>query len=299
MNPEAIFIDEEQIKSPETARQNLILEYKDDILYLLENAHYISKGRIEEIRPEIGQHSNEVFLVEYLDNDSEKIKKQSNLVRFFEIFYKNKKMSAIFKPQAGESRKMLADYNIRKMYPREVGAYAVDYLGGFGIVPPTVFKTIEGEIGSLQLYIPPEVADAPKRIPNVNWNNIYEHPDFKKLTILDRLIINCDRNDTNLLARIDNSGGLFAIDHGTCFCSTKRNDVRIGQQYFAKNPSKAELNEEDRTILNNIINSKDLFLQTLDPQLEFLFEGQTEDIFEISQTMLKTNSLLVPFKYTI
>jgi len=300
MSPE-LLIDpstEDLIDSTErvTNPPNPILKDRDELLYLLENAHYVPKGKIEELRPEVGQHSNEVILTEYVpDEKTEHFKQSSNAIKFFEIYYGEKPFLAIFKPKQGESRRMLSDFNIGNMFPREVGAYRVDYLGNMGVVPPTVTKEIDGEIGSLQLFIPPTLADIPKLVPDLSWEKLTRSPSFRKMAILDRLIINCDRNNTNLLVYTNGENGCFGIDHGTSFCSTKQKDVRVTTEYFTDHPDEATLQPEEREMLEKMLAEKDKFLEE-NEDLDFLFNAQPQDMFEVIRLMLQNNTFLIPFR---
>ncbi len=291
-------------KSPERefSLSNPILINRDELLSLMENAHYVPKGKIEEVRPEVGSHSNDVLLIECVSNKAtEHTKKSSNIIRFFTIYYEDKPFLAIFKPKQGESNYMLGSYNISNMFLREVAAYEVDYLGKMGVVPPTVIKEIEiddrAEIGSLQFFIPPALADIPKLVPELSWEKLAQSSSFRRMAILDRLIINCDRNDTNILAYTNGENGCFGIDHGTSFCSTKKNDVRIPTKYFMDHPEEATLRAEEREMLIKMLKGKEQFIQNMKIKgLDHLFVAQPEDMFEVINLMLQNNNFLIPFK---
>lgn len=95
--------------------------------------------------------------------------------------------------------------NGRENYLAEVAAYKISRILGLQIVPPTVFRTIDGIRGSLQLFVPGRPA-------HHKWNK-YDLR-FAELNILDYLIFNPDRHNRNLLLT---KNLVFAIDNGAAF----------------------------------------------------------------------------------
>jgi hypothetical protein len=95
-------------------------------------------------------------------------------------------------------------------YKRERAAYVLDQALGFGLVPTTVIREIDGQLGSLQEYV--------SALPS--WE--IEDDDYVDgLYVLwgfDYLIFNPDRNHHNVLFRASGTGhGVVAIDHGPAF----------------------------------------------------------------------------------
>ena len=97
----------------------------------------------------------------------------------------------------------------------EVAAYELSRLLGMSEIPPTVLRRIDGEDGSLQLWIEGATTELDRRHrgePEVTG------PYFRRqqvMRLFDRLIDNFDRNLGNLL--IDGAGHLWLIDHTRSF----------------------------------------------------------------------------------
>ena len=123
------------------------------------------------------------------------------------------------KEKAGSHRMML---KYRDSYIFEVAAYQLNELLGIERIPPTVERTVAGQIGSAQIWmertapedvllekgelIPPDMADW-WRQKTVMW-------------VFDALIANTDRNQGNLL--IDDDWNLWFIDHTRAFRETQK-----------------------------------------------------------------------------
>jgi hypothetical protein len=104
-------------------------------------------------------------------------------------------------------------------YVYEVAAYYVDRLFGIGLVPVTVLRTVDGQQGSLQLWI--EDITTMDRALEIHGETPVEHFDLllerMMLTyILDALIYNTDRNQGNILVDFGNDR-FFPIDHSRAF----------------------------------------------------------------------------------
>lgn len=95
----------------------------------------------------------------------------------------------------------------------QVAAYEVCHLLGFDTVPPTVERTLDGQRGSLQLWVGEtkswkKLREAGQSTPRVNlqWHDV---------RVFDNLINNRDRNQGNIL--VDRDGYLWWIDHTRAF----------------------------------------------------------------------------------
>ena len=100
-------------------------------------------------------------------------------------------------------------------YENERGAYLIDRFLGFNLTPPTAIRVLDGEMGSMQEFIPDaatfyELVDSQPRVSVDNINEKHKL-DFMKMWIFDIIIGNNDRHDGNFLIQGDI---LYAIDHG-------------------------------------------------------------------------------------
>jgi hypothetical protein len=96
-------------------------------------------------------------------------------------------------------------------YKRERAAYLIDMFLGFDLVPPTVIRTIDGEEGSLQQFIPDgktgnELTEEEKKA------NKTLRRQASTIMLFDLLINNCDRHSGNYI--VDKNGKLWGDDNG-------------------------------------------------------------------------------------
>jgi hypothetical protein len=103
-------------------------------------------------------------------------------------------------------------------YRAEVLAYELDVLLGFNLVPPTVERTIDGNLGSLQLF----EEGISGVLLRYNTDNVMDydsrvlvHHNLKKQSLFDYLIQNGDRHRANYLFTVD--GKVISIDNGSSF----------------------------------------------------------------------------------
>lgn len=119
---------------------------------------------------------------------------------------------AVFKPRNGEvqSRQSIAHGT---HYLREVAAFRLDRLLDFRVVPVTVMRTIDGEVGSVQLWV---VIDG--------WLTGHLKVDAARMGVLDYILGNTDRNVFN--NRTQDEGRPSAIDNGLCLPRDSRDPIR-------------------------------------------------------------------------
>jgi hypothetical protein len=138
-------------------------------------------------------------------------------------------------------------------YRTEVLAYEIDRLFGFNRVPPTVERTIDGQKGSLQLFV-----------KSTNQGSA-KSGEFEKLNLFDWIIDHRDRHggDFNKVTKkwdqgpnylYAPGGEVIAIDNGLSF-------MDVGQAYpfevRKKMIDKFLVSEEGKKVMNRI-NSTDL-----------------------------------------
>lgn len=119
---------------------------------------------------------------------------------------------AIYKPESGE--RPLWDFD-PGLYKRERAAYLLDAALGWGLVPPTVIRADAPlGIGSLQWFIDCD--------PAVHYFTLIRqapetHDRLRRLAVFDLISNNTDRKGGHVLR--DESGDIWAIDHGLCFAA--------------------------------------------------------------------------------
>ena len=120
------------------------------------------------------------------------------------------------------------------MYKNERAAYLVDKFLGFNLVPPTTIRSIDGEIGSLQQFIPDaqEITVLSGAYAKTKMENEERKKELIKLWIFDYIIWNKDRHGGNVLIK---DKKVYAIDNGLAF-STSSLGYWQSYEYFFNQP---------------------------------------------------------------
>ncbi len=118
----------------------------------------------------------------------------------------------IFKPKGGEQKRLRDGIETGSFYKRERAAYLVDCFFDFDLVPTTVIREINGEVGSFQEFIPDTVP---------GWNGYTKtkskgdiEKELMKMWIFDLIIWSLDRHGYNFLMK---KNKIYAIDNGLSF----------------------------------------------------------------------------------
>ncbi|MCW2810762.1 MAG: hypothetical protein JWP61_1220 [Friedmanniella sp.] len=144
-------------------------------------------------------------------------------------------VQCVYKPVQGE--RPLWDFPTHTLGHREVAAYEVSRIGGFDVVPVTVF--VDGPLGpgSLQAWVESEeeavselVDLVPSHaVPEQGWFSCVDgldahdravsvihadDPRLRLLAVFDAVINNADRKGGHILA---SQGQVFGVDHGISF----------------------------------------------------------------------------------
>ena len=115
--------------------------------------------------------------------------------------------AAVYKPVRGE--RPLWDFPDGTLAGREVGAYLVSQATGWDVVPPTVMREGPYGPGMCQLWVDVDPAVDLAALARS------DHPDLRRMAVLDAVINNADRKGGHLLPRQD--GRVQGVDHGICF----------------------------------------------------------------------------------
>jgi Phosphatidylinositol 3- and 4-kinase len=102
-------------------------------------------------------------------------------------------------------------------YQAEVAAYELDKLLGLDMVPPTVVRRVESDLGSLQLWM--EGCKVYKSVESQTPNTPEFSHQISRMKVFDNLIFNDDRNAGNFL--VDSSWNVVLIDHSRAFLDRK------------------------------------------------------------------------------
>ncbi|MER5276387.1 SCO1664 family protein [Streptomyces sp. NPDC002809] len=161
----------------------------------------------------------------------------SNAVLYCSVAYEGEEAHCVYKPVAGEQP--LWDFPDGTLAQREVAAYEVSEVTGWGLVPPTVLRDGPYGQGMCQLWIEaaPQDEGAPGLLalvedeePGEGWKPVAlaevgegktallvhaDDPRLRRLAVLDAVINNGDRKGGHLLPAPD--GRLYGIDHGVTF----------------------------------------------------------------------------------
>ncbi len=132
----------------------------------------------------------------------------SNYTFLTQIERGDQTVQAVYKPSRGE--RPLWDFPAASLARREAAAYLVSELLGWGLVPPTVYRTKAPlGAGSLQIFVDHEPEYHYFNFSSVDRNRL------RPVVIFDLLINNADRKGSHILK--DAEGKLWLIDHGLCF----------------------------------------------------------------------------------
>ena len=115
--------------------------------------------------------------------------------------------TCVYKPVQGE--RPLWDFPDGTLAGREVGTYLVSSATGWDLVPPTVLRDGPFGTGMCQLWV-----DIDEQI-DLSALARSDHPDLRRLAVLDAVVNNADRKGGHLLPHSD--GRVQGIDHGLCF----------------------------------------------------------------------------------
>jgi len=131
----------------------------------------------------------------------------SNATLFCTVTLGEASAACVYKPVRGE--RPLWDFPDGTLAGREVSAYLVSEASGWGLVPPTVLRDGPFGSGMCQLWV-----DVDEQV-DLQALARSDHPDLRRMAVLDSVINNADRKGGHLLPTAE--GRVHGVDHGVCF----------------------------------------------------------------------------------
>jgi hypothetical protein len=162
-------------------------------------------------------------------------------------------------------------------YEAEVAAYELDKLLGLDMVPPTIVRRVESDLGSLQLWV--EGCKLYKSVEKETPSTPEFSHEISRMKVFDNLIYNEDRNAGNFL--VDSNWNIVLIDHSRAF---------VGRKDILKGESKLPASF-DRKLVERL---RALRFEDLEgPMKGLLDKGQIEDLLARRDLLLKRLDELV------
>ncbi len=115
--------------------------------------------------------------------------------------------TCVYKPVRGE--RPLWDFPDGTLAGREYATFLVSEATGWDLVPPTVLRDGPFGPGMCQLWIDVDETVDLQVLARSN------HPDLRRMAVLDAVVNNADRKGGHLLPTPD--GRVYGVDHGVCF----------------------------------------------------------------------------------
>lgn len=147
---------------------------------------------------------------------------------------------AIYKPRSGE--RPLWDFPRGTLYKREYASYLFCMLLGWDFIPPTIVREGPRGIGSLQLYIEPDLTAGYSTLQKKHIEEI------KRICLFDILVNNADRKAGHIFRGTE--GKIWAIDHGLTFHAEHK--LRTVIWDFCNHPAPPELLHDLQRILKDL-----------------------------------------------
>lgn len=121
--------------------------------------------------------------------------------------------AGVFKAKENEEAGLREHIEAGTYYKRERAAYLVDRAFGFGLVPPTVIREVDGKIGTVQEYIEDSIPGTRYVYEAFDKNDKFWQ-ERMKLWVFDHIIYNSDRHYGNFRIKEEK---IYAIDNGLSF----------------------------------------------------------------------------------
>lgn len=132
----------------------------------------------------------------------------SNTTLYCTVASAGREIPCVYKPVSGE--RPLWDFPHGTLAGRELAAFAVSEALGWGIVPPTVYRSGPFGEGMCQLWITGDPT-----VDLVDLAQEHDHSGLRRMAVFDTVINNSDRKVGHLLPTAN--GHLYGCDHGVSF----------------------------------------------------------------------------------
>ena len=205
--------------SPEVEPQRVESRFgdTDKIIEAMLKGEITRKGTIEEVYPDlfIPPHVNRVDIVDTAHRNA-------NSILGVEIQVGKDKLRCVFKPLSGENADLKRKEGLAfdfTFYPRECAAWSISEHFGLDIVPPTAIREIDGDIGSLQLFLDPKFYKNHARATVAELAQARDSEDWQKIAVLDWILANNERHGENMMVSTSDPKRIAAIDHGIILSS--------------------------------------------------------------------------------
>ena len=108
-------------------------------------------------------------------------------------------------------------------YETEVAAYKIDRMLGLDMVPPTVVKEIDGQKGSLQLWV--DGCRLYEDVEGDDHETVSWEQQISRMRVFDTVIGNWNRGQRNYM--VDDEWNVVLIDHSQAFSSSHYLDEQL------------------------------------------------------------------------
>lgn len=184
----------------------------EKILQIMKEGEIVLLGDIEEVVGDIRPHANEV-------NIASLSSRHANDVLGVRVQKGDDSILCVFKPYNGENVEAKRQTQVDNFYSRECAAYMVSDHFEFDVVPPTLIREVNGEVGSLQLFLDHDYYQNLSNLSSDKIDKAEASSDWQTVAVLDWILANCERHWDNMMVDAENPTNIAAIDHGIIFSS--------------------------------------------------------------------------------
>jgi len=213
----------ERITNPELEEKKLESRFgdKEKIVEAMSEGEVVRVGSIEEVCSDIPNHANQVDIYDTPWD-------ARNEILGVEIQAPGmENIRCVFKPASGEDELTKKTTMVKEFYPRECAAYMVSEHFKFDVVPPTVVREVNGQIGSLQLFLDHDYYMNFSRVEGEDLDEVDTSHDWMIIAALDWILANCERHFDNLMVKRSEKSNVVAIDHGIIMSSPNYTEMAL------------------------------------------------------------------------